>query len=43
MIVVKTNEFLAILGEILVQKQLSLQTWVEEYFKKMDYIVSQEA
>lgn len=40
MIVVKPNEFLAILSELLTQKQISLNVWVEEYFKKMDYIVS---
>jgi hypothetical protein len=43
MIVVKPNEFLVILSELLTQKQISLNFWVEEYFKKMDYIVSQEA
>ena len=43
MIVVKPNEFMAILSELLNQKQISLNVWVEEYFKKMDYIVSQEA
>lgn len=40
MIVVKPNEFLVILSELLTQKQISLNVWVEEYFKKMDYIVS---
>jgi len=40
MIVIKPNEFFTILGEFLVQKQISLNFWVEEYIKKMDYIFS---
>jgi hypothetical protein len=40
MIVVKPNEFFAILGEVLVQKQITLNIWIEEYIKKMDYIFS---
>ena len=39
-IVVKPNEFFSILGELLVQKQISLNIWIEEYIKKMDYIFS---
>jgi len=38
MIVVKPNEFLAILGDILTLKQISLNAWVVEYFKKMENI-----
>jgi hypothetical protein len=43
MIVVKPNEFFTILGELLAQKQISINIWMEEYIKKMDYIFSQEA
>ena len=40
MIVVKPDEFFIILGELLAQKQISINTWMEEYIKKMDYIFS---
>ena len=34
---------LAILGELLAVKQITLNVWVEEYFRKMEHVVSQEA
>jgi len=42
MIVVKPNEFLTILSELLAVKQISINFWVEEYFRKMEHVVSQE-